>query len=33
MGRLRVLSGAEVLAILRSFGFTIQSQQGSHLNL
>ena len=33
MPKLRVLSGKDVVAILESFGFLIQSQQGSHLKL
>ncbi len=33
MGRMRTLSGAQVLAILRSFGFTVHDQHGSHVKL
>jgi predicted RNA binding protein YcfA (HicA-like mRNA interferase family) len=33
MGRLRALSGSQVLAILRSFGFTVHDQRGSHIKL
>jgi predicted RNA binding protein YcfA (HicA-like mRNA interferase family) len=33
MGRLRALSGSQVLAILRSFGFTVHDQRGSHVKL
>ena len=33
MGRLRVLSGDEVIAILRTFGFAVHDQRGSHLKL
>lgn len=33
MPKLKVLSGGEVLKILRSFGFEIQSQKGSHIKL
>jgi predicted RNA binding protein YcfA (HicA-like mRNA interferase family) len=33
MPKLKVLSGGEVLKILRSFGFEIQSQKGSHVKL
>lgn len=33
MGRLRALSGSEVLAVLRSFGFAIHDQHGSHVKL
>jgi predicted RNA binding protein YcfA (HicA-like mRNA interferase family) len=33
MGRLRALSGSQVLAILRSFGFAVHDQRGSHVKL
>lgn len=33
MLKLKVLSGGEVVKILRSFGFEIQSQKGSHIKL
>ncbi|MCC6586998.1 MAG: type II toxin-antitoxin system HicA family toxin [Bryobacterales bacterium] len=33
MARLRILSGAEVLAILRGFGFAEFSQRGSHIKV
>ena len=33
MPKLRRLSGAEVIAILGRFGFTIHSQRGSHVKL
>jgi predicted RNA binding protein YcfA (HicA-like mRNA interferase family) len=33
MPRLRRLSGAEVVAILGSFGFTVHAQRGSHIKL
>lgn len=33
MGRMRVLSGSQVLAILRSFGFVVHAQHGSHVKL
>ena len=33
MPRLRRLSGAEVVAILGRFGFTVHSQRGSHIKL
>jgi predicted RNA binding protein YcfA (HicA-like mRNA interferase family) len=33
MPRLRVLAGDEVVAILGSFGFIVQSQRGSHVKL
>lgn len=33
MPRLRRLSGAEVVAILVGFGFTVHSQRGSHIKL
>ena len=33
MPRLRRLSGAEIVAILGRFGFTIHSQRGSHIKL
>ena len=33
MPRLRRLSGAEVIAILGRFGFTVHSQRGSHVKL
>ena len=33
MPKLRRLSGAEVVAILGRFGFTVVSQQGSHIKL
>ncbi len=33
MPKLRRLSGAEVIAILGRFGFTIRSQRGSHVKL
>jgi len=33
MPKLKILSGSEVVKILRSFGFEIQSQKGSHLKL
>ncbi len=32
-GRLRVLSGAEVVAILGTFGFSSVNQRGSHVKL
>jgi predicted RNA binding protein YcfA (HicA-like mRNA interferase family) len=31
--RLRRLSGADVVSILRTFGFSIHSQRGSHIKL
>jgi len=31
--KLKRLSGAEVVAILRSFGFEVHSQRGSHVKL
>ncbi len=31
MARLRVLSGSDVVAILKKFGFTEARQRGSHL--
>jgi predicted RNA binding protein YcfA (HicA-like mRNA interferase family) len=33
MPRLRRLSGAELVRILREFGFTVHSQRGSHIKL
>ncbi|MBN8733156.1 MAG: type II toxin-antitoxin system HicA family toxin [Acidobacteria bacterium] len=33
MGKLRTLSGDEVVAILREFGFVPVSQRGSHMKL
>ena len=33
MPRLRRLSGAELLKILREFGFAVHSQRGSHIKL
>ena len=33
MPKLRRLSGAEIVAILGRFGFTIHSQRGSHIKL
>ena len=33
MGRLRALSGAQVVAVLRSFGFSVHDQRGSHVKL
>ena len=33
MGRLRLLSGKELLAVLRSFGFEVHDQRGSHIKL
>jgi predicted RNA binding protein YcfA (HicA-like mRNA interferase family) len=33
MPRLRRLSGAELLRILRGFGFIVHSQRGSHIKL
>ncbi len=33
MPRLRRLSGAEVIAILSRFGFTVHSRRGSHVKL
>jgi len=33
MPRLRRLSGAEIIAILGRFGFSIHSQRGSHIKL
>ena len=33
MPRLRVLSGDQVIEILGGFGFSIQSQRGSHVKL
>ncbi len=33
MPKLRRLSGAEVIAILGRFGFTVRSQRGSHVKL
>lgn len=33
MPKLRHLSGREVIAILRRFGFVVHSQQGSHVKL
>jgi predicted RNA binding protein YcfA (HicA-like mRNA interferase family) len=33
MPRLRRLSGAELVKILREFGFTVHSQRGSHIKL
>jgi predicted RNA binding protein YcfA (HicA-like mRNA interferase family) len=33
MGRLRALSGRQVLAILRAFDFTVHDQRGSHIKL
>lgn len=33
MGRLRALSGGQALAILRSFGFHVDDQRGSHVKL
>lgn len=33
MPRLRRLSGAEVIGILRLFGFTVHAQRGSHAKL
>ncbi len=33
MPKFRRLSGAEVVAILGRFGFTVVSQQGSHMKL
>jgi predicted RNA binding protein YcfA (HicA-like mRNA interferase family) len=33
MPRLRVLSGSEVLKILREFGFQEYAQRGSHIKL
>jgi predicted RNA binding protein YcfA (HicA-like mRNA interferase family) len=31
--KLKRLSGAEVVAILRTFGFEVHSQRGSHVKL
>lgn len=33
MPKLRRLSGAEIIAILGRFGFTVHSQRGSHVKL
>jgi len=33
MPKLKTLSGSEVIKILRSFAFEIQSQKGSHIKL
>jgi predicted RNA binding protein YcfA (HicA-like mRNA interferase family) len=33
MPKLKILSGSEVVKILRSFRFEIQSQKGSHIKL
>ena len=33
MRRLRRLSGAELVQVLRGFGFAVQSQHGSHIKL
>ena len=33
MPKLKVLSGADIVTILASFGFGIESQKGSHLKL
>lgn len=33
MGRLRALSGSQLLAILTSFGFSTYSTRGSHIKL
>ena len=33
MPRLRRLSGQDVIAFLRQFGFTVQAQRGSHVKL
>ncbi len=33
MPKLRGLSGAEVISILKRFGFTVRSQRGSHVKL
>lgn len=33
MPKLRRLSGAEVIAVLRRFGFEVVSQRGSHIKL
>ena len=33
MGRLRALSGGQVLSILASFGFLVHDQRGSHVKL
>ncbi|HSW54940.1 MAG TPA: type II toxin-antitoxin system HicA family toxin [Ignavibacteriaceae bacterium] len=33
MPKLKILSGGEVVKILRSFGFEILSQKGSHMKL
>ncbi len=33
MPKLKLLSGAEVIAILEQFGFQIYSQRGSHVKL
>jgi predicted RNA binding protein YcfA (HicA-like mRNA interferase family) len=33
MGKLRILCGSDVLAILREFGFEPYSQRGSHLKV
>ncbi|MEK7445645.1 MAG: type II toxin-antitoxin system HicA family toxin [candidate division NC10 bacterium] len=33
MPKLRRLSGAEIIAILGGFGFTVHSQRGSHVKL
>ena len=33
MPKLKILNGGEVVKILRSFGFDMQSQKGSHIKL
>jgi predicted RNA binding protein YcfA (HicA-like mRNA interferase family) len=33
MPKLRRLSGAELMKILREFGFTVHSQRGSHIKV
>ncbi|MBI2644647.1 type II toxin-antitoxin system HicA family toxin [Candidatus Uhrbacteria bacterium] len=33
MGKLKALSGREVISILNIFGFTVVSQRGSHVKL
>ena len=33
MGKMKILSGREVVAILVGFGFSVASQKGSHIKL
>ncbi len=33
MGRMKILSGREVVAVLVGFGFSVASQRGSHIKL